>query len=110
LDSPNQFFNQTNTTVDVLLTTAEAGTSMALLHPFYDVAILQPYDLNKIMCVYVVSKNCDDAFVLFLNYWLKMEDKYGSLDKKYNYWVLGENANSRPPRWSIIRDVLHRVE
>jgi ABC-type amino acid transport substrate-binding protein len=110
LDSPNQFFNQTNTTADVLLTTAEAGTSMALLHPFYDVAILQPYDLNKIMCVYVVSKNCDDAFVLFLNYWLKMEDKYGSLDKKYNYWVLGENANSRPPRWSIIRDVLHRVE
>jgi ABC-type amino acid transport substrate-binding protein len=110
LDRPNQFFNQTNTTADVLLTTAEAGTSMALLHPSYDVAILQPYDTNKIMCVYVVSKNCDDAFLSFLDYWLKMEDEYGSLDNKYNYWVLGENSNSKPTRWSIIRDVLHWVE
>ncbi|MDD1758749.1 MAG: cation:dicarboxylase symporter family transporter [Methanotrichaceae archaeon] len=108
LDHPSQFFNQTN--ADVLLTTAEAGTSMALLHPFYDVAILQPYDTNKIMCVYVVSKNCDDAFLGFLDYWLKMEEEYGSLDSKYNYWVLGENAENKPPRWSIIRDVLHWIE
>jgi Na+/H+-dicarboxylate symporter/ABC-type amino acid transport substrate-binding protein len=110
LDHSNQFFNQTNTNADVLLTTAEAGSSMTLLHPFYDVAILQPYDTNKIMCVYVVSKNCDDAFLTFLDYWLKMEKKYGSLDSKYKYWVLGENAENKPPRWSIIRDVLHWVE
>lgn len=108
LDHPNQFFNQTN--ADVLLTTAETGSAMALLHPFYDVAILQPYDTYKIMCVYVVSKNCDDASLMFLNYWLKMEGEYGSLDRKYKYWVLGENADNRQRRWSIIRDVLHWIE
>ncbi len=110
LDHSNQFFNQTNTTADVLLTTAETGSSMTLLHPFYDVAILEPYDTNKIMCAYVVSKNCDDAFLWFLDYWLKMEEEYGSLDSKYNYWVLGENLENKPPRWSIIRDVLHWIE
>jgi ABC-type amino acid transport substrate-binding protein len=108
LDHSNQFFNQTN--ADVLLTTAEAGTSMTLLHPFYEAVILQPYDTNKIMCVYVVSKNCDDAFLWLLDYWLKMEDEHGSLDSKYNYWVLGESTENKPPRWSIIRDALNRIE
>ena len=108
LDHPNQFFNQTD--ADALLTTAETGTSMTLLHPHYDVAILQPYGTYKIMSVYVVSKDCDDASLMFLDYWLKMEDEYGSLDGKYNYWILGENPESKPPRWSIIKDVLHWVE
>ena len=108
LESPEQFFNQTK--AEVLLTTAEVGTAMTLLHPFYDVAILQPSDAYKIPCVYIVSKDCDDASLMFLNYWLEMEEKYGSLDKKYRYWVLGEDKEHQPPRWSVIRDVLHWVE
>ena len=108
LNHSDQFFNQTN--ADVLLTTAEEGTAMTLLHPFYDVVILQPSDTYKIMCAYAVSKNCDDAFLMFLNYWLELEDKYGSLDKKYDYWVLGKDTGNTTRRWSIIRDVLHWIE
>jgi len=105
LNHSYQFFNQTN--ADVLLTTAEVGTAMTLLHPFYDVAILRPFDSHKIMCSYAVSKNCDDAFLVFLDYWLELEDKYGSLDKKYNYWVLGKDIEDTTERWSIMRDILH---
>jgi len=108
LNHSDQFFNQTN--VDALLTTAEVGTSLILLHPFYDVAILQPSDTYKIMCAYAVSKNCDDAFLMFLDYWLELEDKYGSLDKKYDYWVLGKDTGNTTHRWSILRDVLHWIE
>ncbi|MDD1752940.1 MAG: cation:dicarboxylase symporter family transporter, partial [Methanotrichaceae archaeon] len=107
LDHSDQFFNQTN--ADALLTTAEVGTFLTLLHPFYDVAILQPPDTYKIMCAYAVSKNCDDAFLMFLDYWLELEDKYGSLDKKYDYWVLGKDIGNTTQRWSIIRDVLHWI-
>lgn len=108
LDHPNQFFTRTD--ADVLLTTAETGSAMTLLHPFYDVAILQPYDTYKIMCVYIVSKDCDDATLMFLDYWLKMEEEYGSLDRKHKYWILGENIENKPQRWSIIRDVFNWVE
>jgi len=108
LDSPEQFFNQTE--ADVLLTTAEMGTAMTLLHPFYDIAILQPSDTYKTTCVYAVSKGCDDASLMFLNYWLDMEEQYGSLDKKYQYWVLGKDTGHQTPRWSVIRDVLHWIE
>jgi len=105
LNHSYQFFNQTN--ADVLLTTAEVGTTMTLLHPFYAVAILRPFDSHKIMCSYAVSKNCDDAFLVFLDYWLELEDKYGSLDKKYNYWILGKDIEDTTERWSIMRDILH---
>jgi Na+/H+-dicarboxylate symporter/ABC-type amino acid transport substrate-binding protein len=108
LESPEQFFNQTE--AQVLLTTAETGTALTLLHPFYDVAILQPSDTYKITCVYAVARDCDDASLMFINYWLEMEEQYGSLDKKYQYWVLGKDTEHQPPRWSIIRDVLHWVE
>jgi len=108
IDHPEQFFNQTE--ADVLLTTVEVGTAMTLLHPFYDVAILQPSDIYKIMCVYAVSRNCDDASLMFINYWLDMEEKYGSLDKKYDYWVLGRDTGNTMQRWSIMRDVLHWIE
>lgn len=108
IDHPEQFFNQTE--ADVFLTTAEVGTAMTLLHPFYDVVILQPADTYKISCVYVVSRNCDDASLMFINYWLDMEEKYGSLDKKYDYWVLGKDTGNTMQRWSVIRDVLHWIE
>ncbi len=38
-----------------------------------------------------------------------MEEKHGSLKAKYDYWVLGKNTESRAPRWSVVRDVLHWV-
>jgi ABC-type amino acid transport substrate-binding protein len=108
LDNNDQFFSQTN--ADALLTTAEVGTMLTLLYPFYDVAILQPSDTYKIMCAYAISKNCDDVFLLFLDYWLELEDKYGSLDKKYKYWVLGKDTGNTMQRWSIMRDVLHWID
>jgi hypothetical protein len=27
----------------------------------------------------------------------------------YDYWILGKNAVPTPPRWSVIRNVLHWV-
>jgi len=108
LDHPSQFFNHTE--ADALLTSAETGSAMTLMHPFYDVTILQPVDTYKIMCVYVVSNKCDDASLMFLDYWIKMEEDYGSLDRKYKYWILGENPEKKTKRWSVIRDVLHWTE
>jgi hypothetical protein len=33
-----------------------------------------------------------------------------TLQALYDYWILGKNAVPQPPRWSIIRNVLHWVE
>lgn len=65
---------------------------MTLSHPFYDVAIFKPYDSYKVMYAYPVAKNSSDAFLVLLNYWIKMERDYGELDSKYSYWILGKNV------------------
>jgi hypothetical protein len=39
-----------------------------------------------------------------------MEREFGSLDKKYNYWVLENIPAASEPRWSLVRNVLHWVK
>jgi hypothetical protein len=58
---------------------------------------------------YPVAKDSSDSYLFMLDYWIRMEKDYGLLQKKYDYWVLGEIPGSVEPRWSVVRNVLHWV-
>ncbi|MHB8118462.1 MAG: cation:dicarboxylate symporter family transporter [Methanothrix sp.] len=107
IDSFEDFFVEGK--ADALFTTAEEGYTMTLLYPFFDVAIFEPNDSFQIMYAYPVAKNSSDTFLMLLNYWLKMEVDSGKLDTKYDYWILGKDAEEAEPRWSVVRNVLHWV-
>jgi ABC-type amino acid transport substrate-binding protein len=107
LDDPEEFFNRTD--ADALLTTAETGTPLTRLHPFYALAAVQSSGASVASSVYVLARNCDDASLMLVDYWLAMEERSGDLKAKYDYWVLGKEMEQRAPRWSVIRDVLHWV-
>ncbi len=92
---------------DALLTTAEEGSVMTLLYPFYDVAMFDTTDTYKVLCAYPIAKGSDESFQTLLNYWIKMDEEYGTLNKKYDYWILGKGVEKKQPRWCIARDVLH---
>jgi hypothetical protein len=47
---------------------------------------------------------------MFLDTWLDLSRKNGTLDELYRYWILGRDDGAREPRWSVIRDVLHWVD
>ena len=49
----------------------------------------------------------DQAFATFVNTWIELKRKDGTLDALYKYWILGQDATPRRPRWSIMRNVLH---
>jgi hypothetical protein len=104
--TPGEFFD---CDADALLTTAEAGTPLTRFHPFYSVAVLQASGHSAASCVYALARDCDDASLMFVDYWLAMEERRGALRAKYDYWVLGRNTGSRTARWSVVRDVLHWV-
>ena len=107
LEDPEQFFDRAD--ADALLTTAETGTPLTLLHPFYAVAAVQYSGASAASSVYALARECDDVSLLFVDYWLAMEERSGALEAKYDYWVLGKETGRRAPRWSVIRDVLHWV-
>jgi len=107
IDSKEEFF--VDGKADVLMIPAEEGYTLTLQYPLFDVAIIQPTGSYQMMYAYPVAKDSSDSYLLALDYWLRTEKEYGMLDKKYDYWVLGEIPAATEPRWSVVRDVLHWV-
>ena len=107
IDAIEDFFAEGR--ADALLTTAEEGYTMTLQHPFYDVAIFEPNDSFRVLYAYAIAKDSSDTYLMLLNYWIKMENDYGNLASKYDYWILGENVGQSGPRWSVVRNVLHWI-
>ena len=91
--------------LDGLVFPAERGSAWTLMYPQFSVAIPEP-DLVKIPLAYPVGGG-DQAFARFLNTWIELKRKDGTIDALYKYWVLGQNAAPKQPRWSIMRNVLH---
>ena len=88
--------------------TAERGSAWTLLYPQFTVVVPEP-GLVKVPLAYPLSGH-DEAFASFINTWIDLKRKDGTIDALYAYWVLGRNAAPPHPRWSIIRNVLHWVE
>jgi ABC-type amino acid transport substrate-binding protein len=107
IDAKEEFFEQKK--ADALMIPAEEGYTLTLQYPFFDVAIVKPYDSYLMTYGYPVAKGSSESYLLALNYWIRMEKDYGLLDKKYNYWVLGEIPGSVEPRWSVVRNVVHWI-
>jgi hypothetical protein len=45
-----------------------------------------------------------------MNDWLKIEKATGDIEEIYDYWIQGNTAQTKPPRWSIARDVLGWID
>jgi Na+/H+-dicarboxylate symporter/ABC-type amino acid transport substrate-binding protein len=91
--------------VDGLVFAAERGSAWTLMYPNLSVVIPEP-DLVKLPLAYPIGQR-DQAFATFVNTWIELKQKDGTLDRLYKYWILGLDAAPKQPRWSIIRNVLH---
>ena len=107
INSREEFFEEGR--ADVLFIAAEEGYPMTLSYPFFDVAIIEPIGVYPVMYAYPVARNSSESYLLTLDYWLRVEEDYGMLEQKYNYWILGKVPGLTEPRWSVVRNVLHWV-
>jgi Na+/H+-dicarboxylate symporter len=93
---------------DAILMSAERGSAWTLLHPQYSVVVPEP-GIVKVPLAYPIAGR-DETFADFINTWIELKRKDGTIDDLYKYWILGQNATSRQPRWSIMRNVLGWVD
>ncbi|WP_020531511.1 cation:dicarboxylate symporter family transporter [Flexithrix dorotheae] len=110
IDSISQFFNNQVDTLklDALLTSAERGAALTLLHPDYQV--VNPLPINiKVPLVYPIAGN-DTELQEFVSNWIEEKKKDGTIDKFYDHWILGKDVTKDTKHWSVIKDVLHWVE
>lgn len=92
---------------DAVLSPAEEGAAWTLRHPRF--SLVTPVPTLFLPFGFAVGR--DDAdLLLFLNTWLLNAKGDGTIDRLYDYWMLGRVRGSQPPRWSIIRDVLGWID
>jgi ABC-type amino acid transport substrate-binding protein len=93
---------------DAIALPAERGSAWTLLYPQYTVVVPEPGTV-KVPLAYPIASR-DAVFADFINTWIELKRKDGTIDDLYKYWILGQNATPHGPRWSIIRNVLGWVE
>ena len=108
LKSIQEFFETRGDELDAFVYSAEAGSAWTLLHPAYSVAIPQP-DILAAPLAYPVARGERDL-ADFLTLWIALKQEDRTIPLLYDYWILGKNAVPKPPRWSVIRNVLHWVK
>jgi Na+/H+-dicarboxylate symporter/ABC-type amino acid transport substrate-binding protein len=95
-------------TADALALPAERGSAWTLRYPQYSIVVPAPEPI-KVPLAYALPRGQPDL-TAFLDTWLELKRRDGTLDALYQYWILGRDAAPVPPRWSVIRDVLHWVQ
>ena len=101
-------FDPATRRADALALPAERGSAWTLIYPSYSVAVPGPAPIH-VPLAYPIGRS-DQPLAAFLNTWIALKRKDGTLEAAYNHWVLGQDATQRQPRWSILRNVLHWVE
>jgi Na+/H+-dicarboxylate symporter/ABC-type amino acid transport substrate-binding protein len=101
-------FEAATTEADAIALPAERGSAWTLRHPRYSVVVPLPTPI-KVPLAYATPRG-EPELTSFLNTWIDLKRKDGTMDDLYQYWILGRHAAPPAPRWSIIRDVLHWVE
>lgn len=104
LQSVDDFFSG-KVRADALLSTAENGSAWTILYPEYDVFV--PRRQFKDLIAYAVPA-LDTRFRDYLNYWLTLKRTNGDIDRGIEYWIKEVNVEPKPPRWSILRNVILR--
>lgn len=105
LQSLATHFAESLSGLDAIAITAERGSTWSLLYPQYSVVVPEP-DVLTIPIAYAVGRANPDLLI-FLNHWLELKKKDGTIQQLYDYWILGKHAERVTPRWSVIRNVLH---
>jgi Na+/H+-dicarboxylate symporter/ABC-type amino acid transport substrate-binding protein len=104
LASPRDFLSGNAPGVDAFAMLAESGAAWTLLYPAFSVVVPQPNPVA--MPVGVALRRGEHELASFIDEWLVIQRASGALKQARDYWVLGRGASPKPPRWSILHDVL----
>ncbi|PIS02533.1 MAG: hypothetical protein COT85_04410 [Chlamydiae bacterium CG10_big_fil_rev_8_21_14_0_10_42_34] len=76
-----------------------------LTHPEF-VAVDYGQEIGKCYFAYPIRQHAVN-FGFFLNNWLSLKEQSGFKGAMQSYWIDGLSPGSRPPRWSVLRNVFH---
>jgi ABC-type amino acid transport substrate-binding protein len=108
LPTSRTFFEEPGRDLDALLTSAESGSAYTLFFPQYEVVV--PEGPRIALPLFYAVGARDAELRRFLDYWVSLRKKDGTLQDHYEHWILGKRSVAATPRWCVIRDVLGWIE
>jgi ABC-type amino acid transport substrate-binding protein len=87
---------------------AERGSAWTLRYPKYSVVVPSPAPI-RVPLAYALPRG-EPELTTFINTWLDLKRRDGTIDELYAYWILGRGQAAPGRRWSIMRNMLHWVE
>jgi Na+/H+-dicarboxylate symporter/ABC-type amino acid transport substrate-binding protein len=104
LDDWTPFFEGKHPEIDAFLMMAENASAWTLLHPEYTVVVPQPDPLKR-QSAFGLALDADEL-ARVIDQWVVFAMNEGTIQRAYDYWILGQGAEDKRPRWSILRNVL----
>jgi proton glutamate symport protein len=109
VDSFEAFFDaEKKGELDALVTTAETGSAWSLFYPRYKVVVPKPRTIQVPLAYPVAMRSSE--LVRLIDVWIDLKRNDGTIQQNFDYWIRGLDAEERPPRWSVVRDVLGWVD
>lgn len=111
IDDAQDFFEQKNQGkgTAAFLTDAESGSAWTLINPGYQVVTPFPRSVT-IPLVYPFSGGDDSPMDEYMDHWVMLLEHDGTIQRLYDYWILGKGSETKTRRWSVIHDVLGWVD
>ncbi len=104
IGNPELFFKADEHQFDGYITSIEEGMTLVMLHPEYTVSY-DPTRLHRFPIGYAVHKS-NLELQSMLNSWIDILNSTGRITQLYDYWIQGEGAQTKEPRWSILENII----
>jgi Na+/H+-dicarboxylate symporter len=104
MESWANYFDGMHGDIDAVIGFAEVAMAWSLLHPEFSVVIPRDLIIQRPLAIAMAPDSAELS--MFVDEWVVLQKARGNFQSAYDYWVLGKGAETRPPRWSIARDVL----
>lgn len=108
VESPRPFLRGAAPDLDAVVIGAEAGSAWTMVYPSFSVVVPRPHPV-RIPAAYLLPRG-EDAWRDFVDAWLELKSRDGTLDALFDHWIRGRAAKRKEPRWSVIRNVLGWVD
>ena len=90
--------------VDAVFITLERAYYLSRIHPEF--AAVRPREVQTATIVVYALPFGELDFRNLVDLWIETRRASGEADEAYEYWVRGKALATRPPRWSILHNVL----
>ncbi len=102
------FLDDDSGRLDAMLIAAEMGAWWSLLRPEFAVTVPQP-PIQQVPFAFSLPLG-ETEWQTTVNAWIELKRSDDTVRQLYDYWILGQGAETQQPRWSVIRNVLGWVD